>query len=179
MVALDFPDAPTVGQVFDKWTWNGSGWVLTSGWKGLGTHLMFAAANMKNVTPTAAQFPLQDVIRNEAGMHDPATGTFLCNKAGWHAVTAHAMLNYNYVAASSLVVVEVRVDGAVDHNYNLRQQFHAGVNVTDFNLSGEMYLTVGQRIGLWLSASADGANVTPHASNATAQPTHMRVVVLA
>lgn len=31
MVALDFPDAPTNGQVFDKWTWNGSAWVLTAG----------------------------------------------------------------------------------------------------------------------------------------------------
>ena len=31
MAALDFPDTPTVGQVFDKWTWNGSAWVLVSG----------------------------------------------------------------------------------------------------------------------------------------------------
>ena len=29
MVAIDFPDTPTVGQVFDKWTWNGTIWVLT------------------------------------------------------------------------------------------------------------------------------------------------------
>jgi len=29
MAALDFPDAPTVGQVFDKWTWNGTAWLLT------------------------------------------------------------------------------------------------------------------------------------------------------
>jgi len=31
MTALNFPDAPTNGQVFDKWTWNGSVWVLTGG----------------------------------------------------------------------------------------------------------------------------------------------------
>jgi hypothetical protein len=31
MAALDFPDAPTVGQVFDKWTWNGTMWELTAG----------------------------------------------------------------------------------------------------------------------------------------------------
>lgn len=31
MAALDFPDAPTNGQVFDKWTWNGTQWVLTAG----------------------------------------------------------------------------------------------------------------------------------------------------
>jgi len=30
MVALDFPDTPTVGQIYDKWTWNGTQWVLTS-----------------------------------------------------------------------------------------------------------------------------------------------------
>lgn len=29
MVAVDFPDTPTTGQVFDKWTWNGTAWVLT------------------------------------------------------------------------------------------------------------------------------------------------------
>lgn len=29
MVAIDFPDAPTNGQVFDKWTWDGTKWVLT------------------------------------------------------------------------------------------------------------------------------------------------------
>lgn len=31
MVALDFPDAPSNGQVFDKWTWDGTQWVLTAG----------------------------------------------------------------------------------------------------------------------------------------------------
>jgi len=31
MAALDFPDAPTVGQVFDRWTWNGTTWTLTGG----------------------------------------------------------------------------------------------------------------------------------------------------
>lgn len=30
MAALDFPDAPTNGQVYDKWTWNGTQWVLTT-----------------------------------------------------------------------------------------------------------------------------------------------------
>lgn len=29
MVAIDFPDTPTVGQKFDKWTWNGTVWALT------------------------------------------------------------------------------------------------------------------------------------------------------
>lgn len=29
MAALDFPDTPTNGQVYDKWTWNGSVWTLT------------------------------------------------------------------------------------------------------------------------------------------------------
>ena len=28
-MAYNFPDAPTVGQVFEKWTWNGEAWVLT------------------------------------------------------------------------------------------------------------------------------------------------------
>jgi len=30
MTALDFPNSPTPGQVYDKWTWNGTAWVLTS-----------------------------------------------------------------------------------------------------------------------------------------------------
>lgn len=28
-MAYNFPDSPTVGQVFEKWTWNGEAWVLT------------------------------------------------------------------------------------------------------------------------------------------------------
>jgi hypothetical protein len=28
MTALDFPDSPSVGQVFDRWTYDGSKWVL-------------------------------------------------------------------------------------------------------------------------------------------------------
>jgi len=28
-LAYDFPDSPTVGQVFQAWTWNGEAWVLT------------------------------------------------------------------------------------------------------------------------------------------------------
>lgn len=31
MAAYDFPDAPTNGQVYDKWTWNGTMWKLTAG----------------------------------------------------------------------------------------------------------------------------------------------------
>ena len=30
-MALDFPNAPTPGQVFGKWTWDGAAWVLTPG----------------------------------------------------------------------------------------------------------------------------------------------------
>lgn len=31
MTALDFPANPTVGQVFGRWTWDGTAWVLTGG----------------------------------------------------------------------------------------------------------------------------------------------------
>jgi hypothetical protein len=31
MVALNFPDAPTLGQVYEQWTWDGSTWELTPG----------------------------------------------------------------------------------------------------------------------------------------------------
>jgi hypothetical protein len=37
MTAIDFPDAPTVGQVFDKWAWNGTVWVLRDGPTALAT----------------------------------------------------------------------------------------------------------------------------------------------
>ena len=30
---IDFPNAPTTGQIFDKWTWNGTFWKLTAGSK--------------------------------------------------------------------------------------------------------------------------------------------------
>ena len=46
MAALDFPDNPTVGQVFEKWTWNGNAWVLTGG-SGAG------GSPIKNDTSTA------------------------------------------------------------------------------------------------------------------------------
>lgn len=29
MATLDFPDAPTLGQIYSKWTWNGTMWVVT------------------------------------------------------------------------------------------------------------------------------------------------------
>lgn len=35
MAVLNFPDAPTIGQVFSKWTWNGTVWVLTPGTTGI------------------------------------------------------------------------------------------------------------------------------------------------
>jgi hypothetical protein len=31
---IDFPSSPTNGQVYDKWTWNGSVWALTAGDRG-------------------------------------------------------------------------------------------------------------------------------------------------
>jgi hypothetical protein len=36
MTALDFPAAPTQGQVFDRWTWDGTKWMLTGGTGGGG-----------------------------------------------------------------------------------------------------------------------------------------------
>lgn len=42
MAALDFPDAPTAGQVYDKWTWNGTQWVLTGGPGLAGQEILYA-----------------------------------------------------------------------------------------------------------------------------------------
>ena len=28
-MALDFPESPTVGDVYSSWTWDGEAWVLT------------------------------------------------------------------------------------------------------------------------------------------------------
>lgn len=47
MAALDFPDNPTNGQVYDKWTWDGTMWVLTAG--GAGSGFTF----MQDAVPTA------------------------------------------------------------------------------------------------------------------------------
>lgn len=52
MAALDFPDNPTNGQVYDKWTWNGTMWVLTaSGGGGGGSGFTFS----QDTTPTATK----------------------------------------------------------------------------------------------------------------------------
>lgn len=45
MAALDFPDAPTNGQIYDKWTWNGTQWVLTAGGQPGGTREILRQTN--------------------------------------------------------------------------------------------------------------------------------------
>jgi hypothetical protein len=56
MAALDFPDSPTVGQVFDKWTWNGTMWVLTPG-GGVPPPPVHTSTDVQMVTPGAAVPP--------------------------------------------------------------------------------------------------------------------------
>jgi hypothetical protein len=54
MAALDFPDSPTVGQVYDKWTWNGTLWTLTSGGGGGGGGSGFTFVQDTAPTPVKA-----------------------------------------------------------------------------------------------------------------------------
>jgi hypothetical protein len=61
MAEIDFPDSPTVGQVFGKWTWNGVGWELTTIPGGYGT-VVFASTIVH-----------PNVVHSSSGIHDAAT----------------------------------------------------------------------------------------------------------
>jgi hypothetical protein len=59
MAALDFPDAPTLGEKYDKWTWDGTMWVLTAGGgSGGGSDEVFIGPDNPDVADPSNTFEL-------------------------------------------------------------------------------------------------------------------------
>lgn len=123
MAALNFPDAPTNGQVFDKWTWDGTVWRLTTssgplGWQGFaqiqaqvsnistladvtGLSVTWTAVANRRYKTTAF---LTSVIGSVAG---DSLGTYICDASGVSKIGATwTVPGVNYRGPQTLVSIE-------------------------------------------------------------------------
>lgn len=94
MATLDFPDSPTVGEIYDRWTWTGTSWAFTGG-----------AVNMDTRGFTFYQDAQPTSSRAGDTWYHPSTGqSYVWTGSAWVEVAAEA---------SQIAAINTKIDNSV------------------------------------------------------------------
>lgn len=139
MTALDFPSNPTPGQVFDRWSWDGTKWMLAGGGSG-GVTMPHGRVESSAV---------QSFVH--ATSTDAAFGTDIVGPAGWGAAQKLNILesgDYVIEARLAFAAAEGVVLLVLDHrdSAGVRKRVVDYVKATTTAANGDVYLSTAGMI---------------------------------
>lgn len=143
MTAIDFPDSPTVGQVFDKWTWNGTVWALTATPTARVVQTGISLANN-----TVAKFSFSSTAYDNAGLYNgTALGfTIPAGMAGLWQFSA--VMGFPGTTANTLRWTQVQKNGAGFVGSTVATSTATVANGVGTNLSDDIVLAAGDTLTL-------------------------------
>lgn len=164
-MAYNFPDAPTPGQVFEKWTWNGQAWVLTAGdfvkraGDTMSGHLSLPTG------PAAANAVRKDYVDAAVGAVDLSSKVSKSGDTMTGNLTVQADLR-TYRAGGTTGVIYL--SDADKYLYNNGTEFilnGGGLNVATGRLhalGGDIHAQYGPRAGTFRFGAADTDRYVTH-----------------